>query len=409
MRKLLALLFLISSFAGVAHAQVVGQGSSGAVGDPWYVTGTVTFSNTTINIGAALPAGGNTIGAVNLAQYTPNVGRLPVYLGDVIGTRSATTDHTDSIQIGGTTTAGNEWNAAQVTAADPLQNANALVVRNLSATGTPGVSAPTLWNVVGGRDPVTNALRQMDLKTSDPVGTENGIIVRNLPSGTQAVSGTVTFSNTTIDITDRAARLVGRVYGSQGQQLKQTATDFNLGAELYTGATAYDARQIRALTSADAVTAFALSNLTQVNSVNVASPFDVDTSAGTQSVQGFSLRKSASGGSVEYGTSSDPIRIDPTGTTIQPISATSLPLPTGAATETGNLAKLDIALTTLRDAIIAAVQTSGKTPEGIYAPVPLTSGGSAVTVATVGGVKPVLKSPFQCNAVRKTNCSSTAF
>lgn len=187
-RRFIFIMLCVLWASSQVHAQVVGQGSSGAVGDPWYVTGTVTFSNTTINIGAALPAGGNTIGAVNLAQYTPNVGRLPVYLGDVVGTRSSTTDHTDSIQIGGTTTAGNEWNAAQVTAADPLANANGLVVRNLSATGVPGVSAPSLWNVVGGRDPVTNALRQMDLKASDPVGTENGLIVRNLPSGTQPIS-----------------------------------------------------------------------------------------------------------------------------------------------------------------------------------------------------------------------------
>lgn len=36
----------------------------------------------------------------------------------------------------------------------------------------------------------------------------------------------------------------------------------------------------------------------------------------------------------EIATSSNPLRIDPTGTTTQPISAASLPLPTGAATET---------------------------------------------------------------------------
>ena len=62
--------------------------------------------------------------------------------------------------------------------------------------------------------------------------------------------------------------------------------------------------------------------------------FDGDSGAGTQYVSGAILRKSASGGSVEAGTSSDPLRIDPTGTTTQPVSAASLPLPTGAATET---------------------------------------------------------------------------
>jgi len=48
--------------------------------------------------------------------------------------------------------------------------------------------------------------------------------------------------------------------------------------------------------------------------------FDVDSGAGTQYVRGVSFRKSANGGSVEGGTATDPLRIDPTGTTVQPIS-----------------------------------------------------------------------------------------
>lgn len=50
--------------------------------------------------------------------------------------------------------------------------------------------------------------------------------------------------------------------------------------------------------------------------------FDADTGGGTQYVLGAVLRKSASGGSVEAGTSSDPLRVDPTGTTTQPVSGT---------------------------------------------------------------------------------------
>src|SRR5262249_2630854 len=63
-------------------------------------------------------------------------------------------------------------------------------------------------------------------------------------------------------------------------------------------------------------------NVTQWNSTALANPFDMDTGAGTQNIIGVTLRKSASGGSVEYGTSSDPIRVDPTGTTTQPVSGT---------------------------------------------------------------------------------------
>lgn len=57
---------------------------------------------------------------------------------------------------------------------------------------------------------------------------------------------------------------------------------------------------------------------------NVRAPrvFDADSGAGTQYVLGVVLRKSESGGSVELGTSSDPVRTDPTGTTTQPVSGT---------------------------------------------------------------------------------------
>lgn len=51
--------------------------------------------------------------------------------------------------------------------------------------------------------------------------------------------------------------------------------------------------------------------------------FDADSGAGTQYVQGVSLRKAASGGSVEAGTASDPLRTDPTGTTAQPVTDNS--------------------------------------------------------------------------------------
>lgn len=78
--------------------------------------------------------------------------------------------------------------------------------------------------------------------------------------------GHVTVDNASLSVTqgtspwiddpiDRAARLLGVVYGSQGQQIKQTAVNFNSQVELATGATLYDARQIRALTSADVVSA----------------------------------------------------------------------------------------------------------------------------------------------------------
>lgn len=48
--------------------------------------------------------------------------------------------------------------------------------------------------------------------------------------------------------------------------------------------------------------------------------FDLDSGAGTQNVLGVSLRSSNSGGSQELGTASNPIRVNPTGTTAQPVT-----------------------------------------------------------------------------------------
>jgi hypothetical protein len=91
---------------------------------------------------------------------------------------------------------------------------------------------------------------------ADPAGVVALSPNTSLPAGTNVLGHVIVDSfGAAVDVTDRAGRLVGIVYGSQGQQLKQTAVNFNLQVELATGGTLYDARQIRALTSADVVTA----------------------------------------------------------------------------------------------------------------------------------------------------------
>jgi len=68
-------------------------------------------------------------------------------------------------------------------------------------------------------------------------------------------------------------------------------------------------------------------------SIQILRLYDADSGAGVEFVQGVMLRQTGAGGSVEVGTAAQPLRIDPTGTTTQPISAAALPLPAGAATE----------------------------------------------------------------------------
>ncbi len=77
----------------------------------------------------------------------------------------------------------------------------------------------------------------------------NATVIFGAPQHVIVDSGSIS----AVDVTDRAARLLGVIYGSQAQQLKQTATNFNAAVELFAGGTAYDARSIRALTSADVV------------------------------------------------------------------------------------------------------------------------------------------------------------
>lgn len=75
--------------------------------------------------------------------------------------------------------------------------------------------------------------------------------------------------------------------------------------------------------------------------------------AGTKLVGKVQLRDP--GDTVDIGSASDPVRVDPTGTTIQPISAAALPLPAGAATEAtvlasdGRLTTIDSVLDSIRD------------------------------------------------------------
>ena len=159
-------------------------------------------------------------------------------------------------------------------------------------------------------------------------------------------------------------------------------------------------------------------NLNQLAGTALAVPFDADTGAGTQNLQGMSLRKAAAGGSVEYGTATDPLRNDPTGTTAQPasqsgtwtvqpgntanttawkvdgsavtqpVSAASLPLPSGASTAAKQPA-LGIAGTANADVItvqgIAGMTKVLVTPDSVALPA-----NQSVNVAQVNGVAPLM-------------------
>lgn len=101
--------------------------------------------------------------------------------------------------------------------------------------------------------------------------------------------------------------------------------------------------------------------------------FDLDTGAGEEWNLGVSIRLPGAGGSVVGGTGTNPIRIDPTGTTTQPISAASLPLPTGAATEATLASRLADATFTTR------INTLGQKAMAASTPVVLASDQSPIS------------------------------
>lgn len=102
--------------------------------------------------------------------------------------------------------------------------------------------------------------------------------------------------------------------------------------------------------------------------------YDSDTGAGTEWTLGAFIRLPGSGGSVAGGTSTNPLRTDPTGTTTQPVSAVSLPLPTGAATETTLAGVLTVT------AFQARINTLGQKTSANSTPVVIASDQSAIPV-----------------------------
>ena len=141
----------------------------------------------------------------------------------------------------------------------PLPVSGSITATNPSVSST-GAAPPASATYLGGS--VTTAAPSYTTGQMSALSLTTAGLLRVDGSGvTQPVSGTFWQATqpvsiaAAVDVSDRAARLLGVTYGSQAQQLKQTATNFNLATELYAGATAYDARQIRALTSTDVVTA----------------------------------------------------------------------------------------------------------------------------------------------------------
>lgn len=87
--------------------------------------------------------------------------------------------------------------------------------------------------------------------------------------------------------------------------------------------------------------------------------FDDDSGAGTQYVTGVSLRLAGSGGSVEAGTASNPLRIDPTGSTAQPVTDNGGSLTVDQATGSNLHTVVDSGAITVTGAAASGASKSG--------------------------------------------------
>ncbi|MEM2129297.1 MAG: hypothetical protein QXZ70_01730 [Candidatus Bathyarchaeia archaeon] len=92
----------------------------------------------------------------------------------------------------------------------------------------------------------SGGLSQLQIRNSDNVWTDIGFYTGNLSMPVEVQNA--------VDIIDKADRILGRIHGSQGQQLKQRATTYELLVQLAHEGTEIDPRQIRPLTDSDTVT-----------------------------------------------------------------------------------------------------------------------------------------------------------
>jgi hypothetical protein len=246
-----------------------------AVGSGVYIrpgTG-VNLDTSAVTISAALPAGSATIGAVNLAQYTPASGRLPVDGSGVTQPVSGTVGVSGTVAI----------SAASL----PLPSGAATAAKQ-PALGTAGTASADVLTVQGIAS--MTALKVDGSAITQPISANS----LPLPTGAstaakQPALGTAgSAASDVITIQGIASMTAVKVDGSAATQPVSGTVTATLSSSTNAGATAKTT--------------------------------DYDTGAGTDTVTMFGLALPASGGAVAGGTSTNPLRTDPTGTTAQPVT-----------------------------------------------------------------------------------------
>ncbi len=240
-------------------------------------------------VGAALPAGGNTLGNVGINSALPagdnNVGNVDIVSLPVATSAGTITALEGTVSI---TSSGAAAVAFQLTG-----TWTATVTFEGTVNGTDWVVAD-FWPGSGGSPQTTT--------------TGNGVFLA-ATGGFQTVRARASaFTSGTISVSARTAPATGKMLASLAGGSGGTSSPF--GSAFPANGTAM--------------------GLSDGANLQPGASADLDTRAGTRHGQIVNLVKRASGGPVEFGTSTDPVRTDPTGTTPQPV--------TGAVTSSGNVA-----------------------------------------------------------------------
>jgi hypothetical protein len=205
------------------------------------------------------------------------------------------------------------------------------LVQGLFADGSTSVGNPV---AIGGYDTSgTPAIHRATFINGTPGGTEYALVTRNIPSGTQPVSGSVSVSNLPATQAISAVSLplpTGAATSANQPALVSgrvpvdpsgvTSPISAASLPLPTGA-AQDATLTGGTTKA----------INRGGAKGSTTAADVTSTASGANHQALDVAQYDASGN-QLGLSASPVRTDPTGTSTQPVSAASLPLPTGAAT-----------------------------------------------------------------------------
>jgi len=383
------------------------QGTAAAVAGGWPVKITDGVDTALVSAAGALVVDGSAVTQpVSVASLPLPAGAATSANQTTLGSQtSKINDGTNTATVKAASTAAVATDTALVVAISP----NNPIVASNPSVGATGAAIPASATQVGGSDGTDlQAARVFDADTGGGTQYVLGATLRKAASGGSVEAGTAadplrtdpTGTTTqpvsdaggslTVDSLQLPAALVGaRLDVNNGAWLGSTAPTVGSKTSANSvpvviasdqGAVPVSGTVTATNPSVGTNNAAIPASSTQVGGsdgtdLQAARVFDVDTGAGSQYVLGVGLRKAASGGSVEAGTAADPLRVDPTGTTTQPVSAASLPLPVGAATEATLATRLADATFTGR------INTLGQKAMAASTPIVIASDQSAVPVS----------------------------